>query len=111
MPKAKPDQVVIHRIEFQEREREMLEMIAASITAKNIAGTTESLLTPFFSMSVTSGVIFGASLGTLAAWAGLDKIDSTGGDVPILYKILNDPQFQSVVGEINRRLENLTSSD
>jgi len=110
MPKAKPDQVVIHRIEFQEREREMLEMIAASITAKNIAGTTEALLNPFLSMTVTSGVIFGATLGTLAAWAGLDQ-GSIGGDVPLLYKFLNDPQFQSVVGEINRRLENLTASD
>jgi len=30
MPKAKPDQVVVHRIEFQTREREMLDTLVAT---------------------------------------------------------------------------------
>lgn len=36
MPKAKPDQVVVHRIELQEKEREMLEAVAMAHTARNI---------------------------------------------------------------------------
>ena len=30
MPKAKPTQVIVHRIEFQEKERDILEMYALS---------------------------------------------------------------------------------
>ena len=61
MPKAKPDQVVIHRIEFQEREREMLEMIAASITAKNIGQTVNATLSPITKASV-AGVAWSIAL-------------------------------------------------
>lgn len=36
MPKAKPDKVVVHRIEFNTKEREMLEAYMASQTVKNL---------------------------------------------------------------------------
>ena len=36
MPKAKPTQVIVHRIELQEKERDMLEVYVAGKTAKNI---------------------------------------------------------------------------
>jgi hypothetical protein len=35
MPKAKPDQVVVHRIELQEKEREMLEAYVGGTVVKN----------------------------------------------------------------------------
>ena len=69
-PKAKSDQVITHRIEFQETERDALEMVAASITAKNVTASVENLtkgvgnlLTPILSASV-AGVA--AGLGLLA---------------------------------------------
>jgi hypothetical protein len=36
MPKAKPTQVIVHRIELQEKEREMLETLVAGKTVKNL---------------------------------------------------------------------------
>ena len=35
MPKAKPTQVIVHRIELQEKERELLETFAATQALKN----------------------------------------------------------------------------
>jgi len=37
MPKRKPDEVIVHRIEFQQKEREALEMAAASYSFRNVA--------------------------------------------------------------------------
>jgi hypothetical protein len=42
-PKAKSDQVITHRIEFQETERDALEMVAASITARNVTQSVTNL--------------------------------------------------------------------
>jgi len=39
MPKAKPTQVIVHRIELQEKEREFLETLQATQTLKNLAYT------------------------------------------------------------------------
>ena len=36
MPKAKPSQVIVHRIEFQEKERDILEMYATSKAINNL---------------------------------------------------------------------------
>jgi hypothetical protein len=36
MPKAKPTQVIVHRIELQEKERDALEAIVAGQTIKNV---------------------------------------------------------------------------
>ena len=36
MPKAKPTQVIVHRIELQEKEREMLETAVAAKAVKNL---------------------------------------------------------------------------
>jgi len=40
MPKAKPDQVVVHRIELQEKERELLEAVAMGHAVKNVVVPT-----------------------------------------------------------------------
>jgi len=36
MPKSKPSQVIVHRIELQEKERDMLETLIAGKTANNL---------------------------------------------------------------------------
>jgi hypothetical protein len=36
MPKAKPTQVIVHRIELQEKERDALEAIVTGQTVKNV---------------------------------------------------------------------------
>ncbi len=36
MPKAKPTQVIVHRIELQEKERDMLEVYVAGKTVRNM---------------------------------------------------------------------------
>ena len=36
MPKAKPTQVIVHRIELQSKERELLEQVVVGQTVKNV---------------------------------------------------------------------------
>ena len=43
MPKAKPTQVIVHRIELQEKEREILETYAATQTMKNLGYTAAAV--------------------------------------------------------------------
>ncbi|MDA7464308.1 hypothetical protein N8996_05915 [Candidatus Poseidonia alphae] len=43
MPKAKPDQVIVHRIEFNNKEREMLESLVVGQTIKNVALPTAAV--------------------------------------------------------------------
>jgi hypothetical protein len=62
-PKAKADQVIVHRIEFQETERDALEMVAASITARNVTQSVNNLISPVLSASA-AGVM--AILGVIA---------------------------------------------
>ena len=37
MPKAKPDQVIVHRIELQEKERDLLEAAVAGKVVRDVA--------------------------------------------------------------------------
>ena len=61
-PKAKPHKVVVHRIELQEKERESLDMIAASMAVKNVGAGVGSIIDPFLRMS-TTGFIALSTLG------------------------------------------------
>lgn len=65
MPKAKPDKIVVHRIELQQTEREALEMMAASYAARNVTQSVSNLLSPF-TMITASGLALGG-----LAWAAL----------------------------------------
>jgi len=40
MPKAKPTQVIVHRVELQEKERDMLEVAVGAKVAKELGQTT-----------------------------------------------------------------------
>jgi len=54
-PKSKPTETVLHRIELQQTERDALEMVAASITARNLTQSLNNLVTPITQGS-TAGV-------------------------------------------------------
>ena len=71
-PKKKSDHVQVHRIELQETEREQLEMIAASMTARNVTASVGNLIDPILSASV-AGVA--AALGLLA-WIEITTAES-----------------------------------
>jgi len=65
-PKRKPTETVLHRIELQQTERDALEMVAASITARNVSATINNLVTPFTTATV-AGVAWSLSiLGVVA---------------------------------------------
>jgi hypothetical protein len=67
LPKAKPTQVIVHRIELQEKERDMLETMATAQAVKNIA----------MPAAVIGGVGAAAYLGYKAGKAFFDW----GGDI------------------------------
>ena len=69
MPKAKPTQVIVHRIELQEKERDMLETLVVGKTVKNV----------FVPVVITAGVVSASYIGYKFAKAtvdwGTDAID------------------------------------
>ena len=46
MPKSKPDQVIVHRIELNNKEREFLEEYVQSKSAENLASAAKNALIP-----------------------------------------------------------------
>ena len=69
MPKAKPTQVIVHRIELQEKERDMLETLVVGKTVKNVV----------VPVAITAGVVSASYIGYKFAKAtvdwGTDAID------------------------------------
>ena len=74
MPKSKPDQVIIHRIEFQDTEREILSLLGGSLAAQNLSKSVYNLTS-----DVTSVIVLlllyemstGKDTGLIEAFAGL----------------------------------------
>ena len=65
-PKKKSDHIQTIRFEFQETERQALEMVAASMAARNVTESVNNLVTPFTTASV-AGVAWSLSiLGVVA---------------------------------------------
>jgi hypothetical protein len=52
MPKRKPDQVIVHRIELQEHERDSLDLLVGSLAARNLAQGAGAILDPLLKCSV-----------------------------------------------------------
>ena len=67
MPKSKPSQVIVHRIELQEKERDMLQAITISKTVNN-------LLIPV-------GVIGGVSAAGYIGYQYLKSLSDWGADI------------------------------
>jgi len=59
MPKAKPKELIAHRIELQESERDALDSVATSMALKNVTASINNLISPFFNMTPTSGIVLG----------------------------------------------------
>ena len=63
MPKAKPDQVIVHRLELQETERSILEGLSTAIMFNRIAEPTVKLLN-----DVTGTITVLSLLGLSGLW-------------------------------------------
>ena len=73
MPKAKPTQVIVHRIELQESERDMLELAVYGNFATNAVSAAGAVLTGIGNMLTP----FAPALGALAAvWIGDRTLDA-----------------------------------
>ena len=59
MPKRKPDRTIVHRIELQEKERQALEMAAASYSFRNIAKPIITLINDNTSLMLILTLIAG----------------------------------------------------
>lgn len=57
MPKLPPTQIVVHRIEFQQKEREVLESLAASLTVRNLAEPAVALLSDTTALVALAGIL------------------------------------------------------
>lgn len=74
MPKAKPDRVVVHRIEFQESEREMLSLMATSWSAEKLSKSVFNLtsdITTLVVLILLYEMITGKETGILDALANM----------------------------------------
>lgn len=77
MPKAKPTQVIVHRIELQESEREMLELAVAGNVATNVVSAAGTVFTGIGSMLAPFAPAFGA---LAAMWIGDRTLDAVRED-------------------------------
>jgi hypothetical protein len=66
MPKAKPDQVVVHRIELQSHERELLEQLVLSRSVNNVASGLGSLIGSISRSSVAGSALLIGIAGAIA---------------------------------------------
>ena len=85
MPKAKPSQVVVHRIELQEKERDALEAYVAGQTVKNV------VLPATLAVGVGVAGFIGYKAAKSAYNWGQDALDDL--------KDLGDDVMESVVGK------------
>ena len=77
MPKAKPTQVIVHRIELQEKERDMLETIVVGKTVKNVV----------VPVAITAGVVSASYIGYKSAKKYFDWTDDIVQDMKDSYII------------------------
>lgn len=66
MPKAKPDEVIVHRIELQQTERELLEMAGAAYSFDRVTRPIVALINDNTTMLLI--------LTTVAGWLGMKYI-------------------------------------
>ena len=67
MPKSKPTQVIVHRIELQEKERDLLEVYTAGRTLENVTKSVDNLVTP--AVAAVTAYIAYKSAKSLHNWA------------------------------------------
>jgi len=112
-PKLKPSEIKLHRLELQQTERDALEMVAASMTVRNLGEGVGSIISPFLKMSATSGILIGSILTAIAAKAAADKAldvinpESLGG---ITTRVATSPWFIGFVADIKNGIDTYTAS-
>jgi len=84
MPKAKPSQVFVHRIELQEKEREYLEALQAAQTIKNLA---------------YAGTAVGATALGYLGYKTLHEYLLSGNDEPTFWNIFDKEAKEQLVQE------------
>ena len=80
MPKSKPTQVVVHRIELQEKERELAEMLVATKSLENVSKSVQ-------------GIGIGVGL-TVVGYFGIkvwEKVMSNDAESSSLWDLASDP--------------------
>jgi len=66
LPKAKADQVIVHRIELQETERDALELFIASNAAKNVGDGLGSIISSFTRATIPGTILWGSIIAFVA---------------------------------------------
>ena len=79
MPKAKPDQVIVHRIELQETEREALDTLVASNAVRNVGAAVGSIINPILGASVAGLVAWGATMAFMESYLSGREIAKMAG--------------------------------
>jgi hypothetical protein len=74
MPKAKPDKVVVHRIELQKTEREILEGVAMATGVGNLAEGAGAILSGVGAMMAPFGKALAAIIAAYVAKEGVEDI-------------------------------------
>jgi len=82
MPKAKPDQVIVHRIELQEHERESFDLLVGSLAVRNLAQGAGAILEPLLKCSLWGAAFASTIWGVVLVenWVKLEgekKADDT----------------------------------
>ena len=92
MPKAKPTQVIVHRIELQESEREMLELAVAGNVVTNAVSAAGTVFTGIGNMLAPFAPAFGA---LTALWIGDRTIDAVREDGARRKEIIEEEYVES----------------
>jgi len=109
-PKLKPEKVILHRFELQQTERDALEMVAASMTVRNIGEGVGSIISPFLKMSAASGIVLSSILAAIAAKAAADKaldIINPEGVGGVTTRIATSPWFIGFVADARKGLDKI----
>jgi hypothetical protein len=109
-PKAKADTVTTHRIEFQETEREALDMVAASLAIKNIGAGVGNIISPFLTMSAAGGVLLSTILAAYAAKSVADEVlDTVNPNAPggLTTRIGTSSWFVGFTADVKRGIDTL----
>ena len=98
MPKTKPDKVFSFRLEMQEHERQLADLVGGSVAGRNILQGVGSVVSAFTQMTPT-GAVF---LATVTGWALSRSADELGN------RIQEDPESVGNLGVLGNVLWNAT---
>lgn len=114
MPRAKSDVHHTYRIELQQTERESLELLTASLAARNLSAAVGNILTPFTTATVAG---MGWTIAILAALHGIKEAEDAqkpkidlDADEGILFNLLVGPFWGGINMLSNNEVKNQVQS-